>query len=209
MPLPGWLTRWRALYRISKGRHYLQQTGWLRSAQTGYPVTPDNQPLPWLVYACTSFLEPRLTPQMNVFEYGSGYGTLWWAQHVNHIDAVENNPHWFNTIAPLCPPHATVHLVLDNKAAYAAAATQAAQPPYDIIIIDGPKRQACLAACMPALTEQGVIILDDSERPELKRAINKLLQTGFKRLDFIGLAPIYANVKQTTIFYRPQNILNI
>lgn len=210
MNLINYWHRWRALWRISSGQHYLQQTGWLASTATGHSVLPDGTPLPWLVYPCISFIKPRLSKDMTVFEYGSGYGTLWWAQRVQFVEAVEDNPAWVAKVQPHCPDNATIHHINQQAGSYPLSAQQGQHAPYDIIIIDGPRRKACLEQCLPALKENGVILLDDSERPEYRSATKKLVRDhGFKRLDFVGLAPIFANVKQTSIFYKTDNVLGI
>jgi hypothetical protein len=51
--------------------------------------------------------------------------------------------------------------------------------------------------------------LDDSERKEYKKGIEYLQQSGYRKIDFWGIAPgIFFN-KCTSIFYRDKNCLGI
>ena len=55
---------------------FLVKTGFLRSCAEGHPCRKDGTPLPWKNYAIIRFLEERLKPSLSMFEYGSGYSTL-------------------------------------------------------------------------------------------------------------------------------------
>jgi len=59
------------------------------------------------------------------------------------------------------------------------------------------------------LTDEGVIILDDSKRNEYDRGIIHLMNKGFKKIDFGGIPPGTFIKKFTTVFYRTKNCLYI
>lgn len=80
---------------------------------------------------------------------------------------------------------------------------------YYIVVIDGRKRVATAVQSLKKIKEDGVIIFDNSERPEYEGAIETLKMAGFKRIDFWGIGPIIHMQTCTTIFYRPQNCLGI
>src|SRR4051812_38433389 len=63
-------------------RRYLEKIGWAESAISGRPVDGNGDPLPWYSYPCSAFLKGRINKRMHVFEFGSGYSTLWWAKRV-------------------------------------------------------------------------------------------------------------------------------
>ncbi len=65
-----------------------------------------------------------------------------------------------------------------------------------------------LNAC-DALSDTGVLILDDSHRKEYQTGIDATLSKGFKRLDFEGLKPGRTTLYRTTIFYRAENCIGI
>ena len=59
---------------------FLKSTGYLHSCAEGHPCEPDGSPLPWMNYALIRFLQQRLNPSLTLFEYGSGYSTLFFAR---------------------------------------------------------------------------------------------------------------------------------
>jgi hypothetical protein len=62
---------------------------------------------------------------------------------------------------------------------------------------------------LDALSREGVVILDDSERPVYAQAIESTKVRGFKALDLEGLKPNEFGVAKTTVFYRPGNCLGL
>jgi hypothetical protein len=54
-----------------------------------------------------------------------------------------------------------------------------------------------------------VLILDDSERSEYKEGIEFVLQKGFRKIAFWGIAPGYLYRKSTTLFYKDNNCLSV
>lgn len=198
-----------SLAKFSRKGHYLVQTGWFHSSATYSSIDAARNPLPWLTYPAIDFLTPRIQSTFRVFEYGSGNSTLWWAARVQQVTAVENNPAWAaHVTAQLqATPHATL-LLETSPAAYTAAA-QAQNTKFDIIVIDGAHRAECTAPALASLTPNGVIIWDNSDRPEYAPGFAILKQAGFKQLPFTGLAPVNSNRMETSIFYRPTNCLGI
>ena len=60
-----------------------------------------------------------------------------------------------------------------------------------------------------AVSENGVIVLDDSERAFYKEGIDFMIKKGFKELPFSGISPGLFYLKTTSIFYKPNNCLGI
>lgn len=185
----------------------LKEKGWFRSFHTKQSVDAAGRPLPWYTYSFISFLTERIQPHFSVFEYGCGNSTRWYAQRVKDIIAVENDRSWFEMIKNSLPGNASV-IYRDLGAEYINAAVQTDKK-FDIIIIDGRNRVKCTKASLSALTEDGVLILDNSEREWYSEAKRFMESNGFKRLDFFGIAPIVAIETCTSVFYRENNCLNI
>jgi len=171
---------------------FLQKSGWYKSYRKGLPTGKDGKPLIWFTYSMIKFLEERLKKDMKVFEYGSGYGSMWLRERVNTLESVEHDKQWNLTNAVLAETRSLYVGVLKFE--------------WDIIIIDGKQewRVECFNKAKKHLTERGVIIFDDLNNPDYK--IN---YEGFKRLDFWGMRPAVAFEGVTTIFYKPNNCLGI
>ncbi|NWG29547.1 MAG: class I SAM-dependent methyltransferase [Ignavibacteriaceae bacterium] len=183
--------------------------GWFNSFKSGKPVDKDNNPIPWFTYPANEFLSERLNKKMNVFEFGSGNSTLFFAARVNQITSVEHNKEWYEKILKnVIANSRTIFVKADNPNEYLSALTQVDQK-YDIIIVDGIYRNECLIESINYLTDGGIIILDDSERPEYSMGVNRILANQFKRIDFWGISPGYLYRKSTSIFYKKINCLSI
>ena len=52
-------------------------------------------------------------------------------------------------------------------------------------------------------------MFDDSDRDDYKIAYDYLIDKGFKRIDFSGLAPCSVNRNSTSIFYKEDNFLGV
>ncbi|QNA45010.1 O-methyltransferase [Lacibacter sediminis] len=52
--------------------------------------------IPWLVFSSISFLESWVKKNMQVFEYGSGGSTLYFAEKTEHVISVEHDKSWYD-----------------------------------------------------------------------------------------------------------------
>lgn len=186
----------------------LKDDGWYRSHKTKSSVDRKGNPIPWCSYPFIKFLEPRLKNSFDVFEYGSGNSTLWYAQKVKSIKAVEHDKQWFEIVEKKLPSNASiVHRELD-KGTYAKEVLAEGKK-YHIIIIDGRDRNNCVTECVKSLSDDGIVVYDNTQVPEYITSIEFLLKSGFKKIDFIGPLPIVTHNNTTTIFYRPGNCMDI
>ena len=53
-----------------------------------------DQATPWIPFEASHWLEDYLTPEMKVFEYGSGGSTIFFAQRVAQLFSVEHEKRW-------------------------------------------------------------------------------------------------------------------
>jgi hypothetical protein len=188
---------------------YLYESGWIRSYQNSKPVDKDGNPLPWLSLPLVDFMDERLTKQMDVFEYGAGNSTLYFAPKVNSTTSVEHNKEWFAIVEKMKPANSELILEsVENGNAYPEKAFTTGKK-YDIILIDGRRRVECCEPSAKALKPGGVIIYDDSHRDRYDEGMAYLKQQGFKQIDFWGMGPSSIWKKCTTLFYKSDNCLNI
>lgn len=59
--------------------------------------------LPWYSYPMIAFLSDRVRPQMRVFEYGSGYSTLWWSERVAQVTSCKHDQDWYDLLRARAP----------------------------------------------------------------------------------------------------------
>jgi hypothetical protein len=189
----------------------LRGLGWQRSVGREAPVDNGDEPLAWYTYPCLAWLEPRLTAGDRVFEFGAGGSTLWYAKRVASVVAVEHDAGWLARLAPLVGPNvellsrpARLDEAGDPVAAsrYVEAIGDWPEEYFDLIAVDGMERLACLEAAVPHLRANGLLVLDNSDRPHLRAGMDRLNGLGFGRIDFHGFHPAHAIPACTSVFSR-------
>jgi precorrin-6B methylase 2 len=188
---------------------YLRAWGWPRTVRTGRSTDAQGNPLAWYTYPCLHFLQARLRKDFDVFEYGAGASTFWYAARVGTVTAVEHDAVWFQNVHTQAAKQPNIQLMQRDAEQYAASIASTDRK-YHLIGIDGIERVACVRHALQHLAPGGVLVLDNSDRAELyAEAFTLLAQAGYRRLDFAGMAPIVGNGSQTSIFYQPGNVLGI
>ena len=204
--LVGFIKAQRLLLRRDS---FLVSTGFLRSCEVGRPCRQDGSPLPWMNYGVIHFLEARLNPSLTLFEYGSGYSTLFFARLVERVVSVESDRDWFKQLQLRYPENVTlVYQAFKPDADYCRLVSQRGKK-HDVVVIDGHDRVRCAVHACAGLTKGGVIILDDANRESNLEAARHLEQTGFRRIDFEGPKPAGIVLERTSVFYKTENCLGI
>ena len=143
----------RPILQLQRG--LLFRYGWLRAWWVGKPVDANGEPVPWLTYPAIDFLSQFDFSDLSVFEWGSGFSTLWWAKRCKHITTVELNPAWLPYIKTLLPPEVElIETALDvDEEVNALLSHPAAE--HDVIVIDnhGPFRWRCAEATVKSASE--------------------------------------------------------
>ncbi len=195
-------------YFISK--EYLSKKGWYESRFLHQSIDENKDPLPWFTYSAINFIENKLLIKpMKVFEYGSGNSTLWFSQRVKQVVSVENDADYYKQMYKVFDLMGNIsHKLLVESDKYSSEILNY-ENEFDIVIIDGRERVKCTLNSIKALKPDGIIIFDNSERQQYKRAYDYLKDSGFKRIDFKGHAPIIHAETQTTVFYKDDNCFDI
>lgn len=188
---------------------YLYDVGWIKSFISGVPVDKDGNPLAWVTYSFMDFIEDRLNNGMEIFEFGAGNSTLWYAGRVDSVTSVEHDQEWYEKIRNKMPDNVSLyHRELKYGGEYSRFPNQL-EKRFDIIIVDGRDRVNCMKHSVESIKEGGIIVLDDSERAQYMKGVEFLLNRGFKKLDFWGISPGLFYKKCTTVFYKKENCLGI
>jgi hypothetical protein len=182
--------------------HIFKDYGWLRSMKHGRSVDAHGEPIPWFTYPANDFIKQLDLRDVSVFEYGSGYSTLFWAKRCKRIVSVETDKEWFEELSRLVPLNVELILSSPEVETYVSQITQRGM--FDVIVIDGigESRFPCCQVAPNHLTHKGIIILDDSDLwPESAAALRS---SGLIQADFTGLAPLSCHWHTTSVFFSRQ-----
>jgi len=190
-----------------------------------------NQDVPWLNYKALRWLESYLKPDMNVFEYGSGKSTIYFSKKVKSVVSIEHNKIFYqiwkeriekeglkNINYVLIEPEKGVKNseLFSSKFSkefedlsfekYVKYIEKFPDKYFDFILIDGRARCGCLKYAIKKLKDNGVIMLDNSERSRYLECSKKFLKE-FKKKDFYGIGPNEISPWRTSVFFRKKEVL--
>lgn len=188
---------------------YLSDVGWFQSYNSKSPVDGEGNPIPWVTYSFIDFIKTHLKKNLSVFEFGSGNSTFFYAKYAAQVVSVEHDKQWYDKIVSTKPGNSEMifcELVRDGD--YCRMPLKL-EKKFDIIIVDGRDRVNCCKQAIDALSANGVVVLDDSEREFYSEGISFLKSKGFKELSFSGISPGLFYRKSTSVFYKADNCLDI
>jgi len=188
---------------------YLNDIGWFKAFDSRSPVDGDGNPIPWVTYSFIDFIKERLGKQHTVFEFGSGNSTFFYAKYAGIVVSVEHDKEWYEKIVKTKPENAEmIFCELIRGGDYCRMPVKLGEK-FDIIIVDGRDRVNCCKQAVDALSPNGVVVLDDSEREFYRTGVDFLKKNGFKHLSLSGISPGLFYRKSTSIFYKDDNCLGI
>jgi hypothetical protein len=158
-------------------------------------------------------MRARLPPDPRVFEYGSGGSTLWFAGFARMLVSVEHDAGWHARVTEelhkLGAEHCTFLLrppgpgaprailpaelgisyasltVPGDLEEYVRAIDSYPDESFDLVLIDGRARTACMAHAQSKVRRGGLIVLDDSDRDDYEPA--KRLVATWPKHEFRGI----------------------
>lgn len=192
---------------------------WLYSLPRVYDVTKMTElDMPWWTYRAISFVDAWLSarPQpVRVFEYGSGASTAYLRRRAAEVHSVENHADFAEFITPLLADVGDVNLMVRPGVPAYQPAIGSQKPGYenqdfssyvnaidevgglfDLIVIDGRAREACLERSIGHLKDDGLIIFDNTHRT---RYANAIKNSGLQERRMFGLTPTLPYPDQTSI----------
>ncbi len=174
--------------------------------------------VPWWTYRAIDVVDAWLSAHphpIRVFEYGSGASTLWLARRADEVHSVEHHAGFAEHIRPTLEkyPNIDFHVVEPVKSSAPAvpsakeghagldfadyvATIDKVGGSFDLIVIDGRAREACLTAALPRLAADGIIVYDNSRRARYERAI---AAAGVTERRLRGLTPTLPYPDQTSV----------
>ena len=183
-----------------------QEYGFRNSYENCMSIDAENNPIPWMTYSSIFYLSQLDLSDCDIFEWGSGNSTLYFAKRAKSVTSIESNQEWYEYVLKNKPDNVDLNLVnVDNY----AKIIQEKRKTYDIISIDGDiyRRFECAYYAVDLLKKGGMIIIDNSDW--LERTTAFLRDQGFIQVDFAGLGPINNYMWCTSVFLsRDFNIKN-
>ncbi|HEY5972158.1 MAG TPA: class I SAM-dependent methyltransferase [Pseudoxanthomonas sp.] len=179
--------------------------------------------LPWWTYPAIDETErklKRLQGRARVFEYGAGASTVWLAKRCSEVISVEHDTGFAVSMRSTFAAHGNIKLMVVTDIAATGSANEArslrkgyedrsfddyvasisAHPgEFDLIVIDGRARTACLSMAIPRLAKDGVILFDNSDREEYRARIES---SGLEERRLRGMAPALPFPSQTSLLER-------
>jgi predicted O-methyltransferase YrrM len=160
----------------------------------------------------------ELSPDMKVFEWGSGGSTFFLASRVRSVVSVEHDPTWFDHVTRelgrrrvdnvdlrlVVPELLTDDAVSQRTGDYRSSVPKFANMHFskyvqtiatlpdeslDLVLIDGRSRSACAAVALSKVKRGGAVVLDDSDRVDTLPAIDVFDVSAWKALHFAGPGP--------------------
>jgi predicted O-methyltransferase YrrM len=178
--------------------------------------------VPWWTYDAIDTVEAWLADRpepVRAFEWGSGASTLWLSRRVGTITTVEHHRGFAEHIAPTLAARPNITSLVvepvesDRPAVPSAkeghkgldfadyvAAIERADGPFDLIVIDGRAREACLGAALPHLADDGIVVFDNTRRRRYREAM-AAAKVDVERTT--GLTPTLPYPDETSICRKP------
>ena len=162
---------------------------WMRSIRQGH--SPVNDAIPLMPFVATQWLGAHLSPEMTVFEYGSGGSTLFLAQRVAHVFSVEHDATWYEVVsAALAQRHLTnvTALLREPQPIDELSSTTAVVPAHEEFITDW-EPGVCLNAYVETIDDcrdgsLDLVLVDGRARRDcIARSLGKIRHRGFLMLD--------------------------
>ncbi len=175
--------------------------------------------LPWWTFdaidAADAFLAAR--PGARVFEYGSGASTIWLGRRAGHVVSVDHDAPWHDIVKRFAAamPQIALRMVPPDAVPDADPRYRSEKPgwrdrsfrayvhaiddepgDFDMIVIDGRNRAACLEHSKDRLAPGGMIVFDNSSRSRYRAAI---AGSGLHRAETRGLTACLPYPDATTL----------
>jgi len=186
---------------------------------------------PWIPFECREFLESITGPEDNVFEYGSGGSTLYLARRVKKLVSVEHDREWYTLVSRkiemeglknceyhMCSPKVGLQDEPDIGypsdyqsdgypgeifSEYVRTIDSYADESFDLVLVDGRARNACIWHARSKVKPNGYLVLDNSERESYREG--KDLVSDWECLEFRGPGPYIPDFWEATVWKKPRS----
>ena len=166
--------------------------GFLESSKKNIPVNDKNEIMPMYTYPCYEWLNSIDWNDSKVFEYGTGYSTIWWQNKNVNYHAVEDNKQWYDMIKD------KTNIKHEPEYNKYSQSIYNYDFKFDVIVIDGIVRFDCVKPALEKIKDDGIIIFDNSDwHRNSKEELDKsdLISTHFH-----GFKPLHVDSETTSCY---------
>ncbi len=201
--------------RTHRTRHWLTSLTQVHDSQALMRLD-----VPWWTYRAIdvvdTWLQARPRPA-RAFEYGSGASTGWLARRCAAVDSVEHHEGFAAQMEPALSEfaHVTLHVVPPVRSdapevssekegcsgqdfADYVATIDIVEGEFDLVVIDGRARTACLDRATPRLAPGALVVFDNSRRRRYREALDR---SPLHEVRLAGLTPTLPYPEQTSLLY--------
>lgn len=147
--------------------------------------------VPWWTFEAADAVEEHLGrhPGARVFEWGSGASTVWLATRAGSVTSVEHDAGWAAQMRRVLPANAELRVVepvrrpggvRSAKPGFEAldftdyvAALDARDGLFDVVVVDGRAREACVDRALAHVAPGGLLVLDNVDRARYRAALSR------------------------------------
>jgi hypothetical protein len=171
--------------------------GQYKTARLWESLDRNNDPIPWFSYPAIEYIMQLDFSEKTVFEFGSGNSTRFWAGRCKKVVSVDDKREWYNKMKGKLPDN--VEYFLKGGQEYIKSISTF-ENVFDVIIIDGGHRYECAVEALSKLSDDGFIILDNSDDEE--KASKLLRDADLIEVDMSGFGPIQRGTWTTSFYFR-------
>jgi hypothetical protein len=163
---------------------------------------------------------------LRVFEYGSGGSTRFWLSRGARCVSIEHDPAWFEVVRARIGSASVDYRLIEPEPTgtdpgdpadpeayasgdaghrrssfrrYASAIDEFPSRHFDIVLVDGRSRPACVKHAVDKVRPGGLLILDNAEVEYYTRIVGARLGS-FRRLSFVGALPTSFSFTRTDVY---------
>jgi hypothetical protein len=181
--------------------------------------------IPWITFPAITHIQRFITRDMNVFEYGSGGSTIYFAGQVKEVISIEHDKEWFAKLSnflvqmninnvrlkisePLKLENSKKIYYSENEKYeglsfenYVLEINNYPDNYFDVILIDGRARNACFLHSLNKLKNGGRLVWDNTERERYREYFENSSHS-LKKIEVPGPTPFSRYFTLTTIFIK-------
>jgi predicted O-methyltransferase YrrM len=185
-------------------------SGWLRYPAAWWRARRDSTPeRPWIVPAAIGFLRRRIRSNWTILELGAGRSTVWFASRAGRVLSFEDNGFWADQTRERLREQGLENVDLRVGPVEELPEGVAALPDssFDLVVVDFLEAPAMtridvINPAMKKVRPNGLLLLDDSDRPGYAEAFELLEDWRFRK--FVGVKDEWSEACETGIFRRPK-----